>query len=170
MSIKTKFKRKRIKILPKIHYLNYKSKIDGKIMELYEYMSSNDILDFITNKVKEKEQQQSGVTIDDIILKVSSYCGMSPSDLIMRTRKREIVQARQLAMVFGRMLTKKSLSDIGHAIGEKDHTTVLHSAKKVADFLETDKAYAMYFDPCIKYFGLSKIDIIKHCRSSQLKY
>jgi len=58
-----------------------------------------------------------------------------------KTRKREIVQARQIAMYFSKSLTKASLSTIGSVIGNKDHATVLHACKTVNNLMETDKRF-----------------------------
>ena len=58
-----------------------------------------------------------------------------------KTRKREIVQARQVAMYFSKNLTKSSLATIGSQIGGKDHATVLHACKTVNNLVETDKTF-----------------------------
>jgi chromosomal replication initiator protein len=58
-----------------------------------------------------------------------------------RTRKREIVQARQVAMYFSKSLTKSSLAKIGAQIGGKDHATVLHACKTVNNLMDTDKHF-----------------------------
>lgn len=57
------------------------------------------------------------------------------------TRKREVVQARQVSMYFSKALTKASLANIGSQIGDKDHATVLHACKTVNNLLETDKRF-----------------------------
>jgi len=58
-----------------------------------------------------------------------------------KTRKREIVQARQVAMYFSKNLTKSSLATIGAQIGGKDHATVLHACKTVNNLIDTDKRF-----------------------------
>lgn len=57
------------------------------------------------------------------------------------TRKREVVQARQVAMYFSKSMTKSSLATIGSQIGDKDHATVLHACKTINNLLETDKRF-----------------------------
>jgi chromosomal replication initiator protein len=70
-----------------------------------------------------------------------------PIDLISsKTRKREIVQARQIAMFFAKSLTKNSLATIGSQIGGKDHATVLHACKTVNNLIETDKRFKVYIN------------------------
>ena len=58
-----------------------------------------------------------------------------------KSKKREIVQARQLAMYFAKKFTKCSLAMIGQQCGGKDHATVIHALKTVANLLETDKQF-----------------------------
>ncbi|MBA7585377.1 Chromosomal replication initiator protein DnaA [subsurface metagenome] len=67
-----------------------------------------------------------------------------PLNLIQsKTRKREIVQARQVAMFFSKSLTKSSLATIGTQIGGKDHATVLHACKTVNNLIDTDKQFRL---------------------------
>jgi chromosomal replication initiator protein len=81
------------------------------------------------------------ISIDYIQKIVSEYFGL-PSDVLhTKTRKREIVQARQIAMYFSKSLTKSSLSTIGSLIGGKDHATVLHACKTVNNLIDTDKRF-----------------------------
>jgi chromosomal replication initiator protein len=58
-----------------------------------------------------------------------------------KTRKREIVQARQVSMYFSKNLTKASLASIGSFIGGKDHATVLHACKTVNNLIDTDRHF-----------------------------
>ncbi len=84
------------------------------------------------------------ISIDYIQKVVCDYFNM-PSDIITsRTRKREIVQARQIAMYFAKGFTKSSLATIGSQIGGKDHATVLHACKTVNNLIETDKRFKGY--------------------------
>ena len=58
-----------------------------------------------------------------------------------KTRKRQVVQARQIAMYFAKNMTKSSLSNIGAHCGGKDHATVLHACRTVNNLIETDKKF-----------------------------
>ena len=58
-----------------------------------------------------------------------------------KTRKRQVVQARQIAMYFAKSMTKNSLSNIGMCCGGKDHATVLHACRTVTNLLDTDKKF-----------------------------
>lgn len=81
------------------------------------------------------------ISIDSIQKGVCEYFGLPLDSLQNRTRKREIVQARQIAMYFAKQLTKSSLSTIGSVIGQKDHATVLHACKTVNNLMDTDKRF-----------------------------
>lgn len=72
---------------------------------------------------------------------ISNYFNLSIEMIHEKTRKREIVQARQIAMYFSKNLTKLSLEIIGLKIGRKDHATVLHACKTINNLLETDKRF-----------------------------
>ena len=61
--------------------------------------------------------------------------------LTVKNRKRHVVQARQLAMFFGKKFTKASLANIGSQIGDRDHATVLHACKTVDNLVTTDKQF-----------------------------
>ena len=81
------------------------------------------------------------ISIDYIQKVVCDYFDL-PLDLLKsKTRKREVVQARQLAMYFSKSLTKSSLSNIGIHCGGKDHATVLHACRTVNNLIETDKKF-----------------------------
>ena len=84
------------------------------------------------------------LSIDYIQKVVSDYFNIPIEMMHSKTRKREIVQARQIAMYFSKNLTKSSLATIGSQIGGKDHATVLHACKTVGNLYETDKRFRAY--------------------------
>jgi chromosomal replication initiator protein len=86
------------------------------------------------------------ITIDYITKTVCDYFNLPIDSLIVNTRKRETVQARQIAMYFSKSLTKSSLASIGSQIGGKDHATVLHACRTVANLKDTDKNFKVYLD------------------------
>ena len=83
--------------------------------------------------------EKKQITIDSIKQTVCEFYDMDPKLLQAKTRKREIVQARQISMYLAKKYTDNSLSFIGSAIGKKDHVTVLHACKTITDQIETDK-------------------------------
>ena len=86
------------------------------------------------------------ISIDYIQKVVCNYYNIGLELLQSKTRKREIVQARQVAMIFSKSLTKSSLATIGSQIGGKDHATVLHACKTVNNLIETDKRFRLQVD------------------------
>ena len=94
---------------------------------------------FVKNTTRE-------VSIDFIQKVVSDYFDL-PIDLMKsKTRKREVVQARQIAMYFSKSLTKSSLANIGMHCGGKDHATVLHACRTVNNLIDTDKKFRSYIE------------------------
>ncbi|MBR5194015.1 MAG: chromosomal replication initiator protein DnaA [Bacteroidaceae bacterium] len=81
------------------------------------------------------------VTIETIISKVCEHYNIEESAIHTKTRKREIVQVRQIAMFLAKRHTDHSASKIGQFIGKRDHATVLHACKTVKDLIEVDKNF-----------------------------
>ncbi len=86
------------------------------------------------------------ISIDYIQKVVCDYFSMSIDAINSKTRKREIVQARQLAMYFAKKHTKSSLATIGLHCGNKDHATVLHACRTINNLVETDKQFRIYVE------------------------
>jgi chromosomal replication initiator protein len=96
------------------------------------------------------------VSIDYIQKVVCDYFNL-PIELIKsKTRKREVVQARQIAMFFAKSLTKSSLSNIGLNCGGKDHATVLHACRTVNNLMDTDKKFKVYITELQKKMNVHK--------------
>lgn len=81
------------------------------------------------------------ITIELIQRMVCEYFDIAYERLLQKTRKREIVQARQITMYLAKTFTKNSLKTIGEHFGGRDHTTVIHSCDTVKDLMDTDRAY-----------------------------
>jgi chromosomal replication initiator protein len=92
---------------------------------------------FVKNTARE-------VSIDYIQKVVCDYFDLPIELLKSKTRKREVVQARQIAMFFAKQMTKSSLANIGAHCGGKDHATVLHACKTVNNLMDTDKRFKSY--------------------------
>lgn len=86
------------------------------------------------------------ITVEYIQKVVSDYFNIPIEKIHSKTRKREIVQARQLAMYFSKNYTKSSLAAIGSKCGKKDHATVLHACKTVRNLSETDRGFKKYVE------------------------
>lgn len=102
---------------------------------------------FVKNTARE-------VSIDYIQKVVCDYFNLPIELLKSKTRKREVVQARQIAMYFAKQMTKASLASIGAHCGGKDHATVLHACKTVNNLMETDKRFRGYIDDLEKKISL----------------
>ena len=81
------------------------------------------------------------ITIDAIQKMVCEYFDVPYDRLLHKTRKREIVQARQITMYLAKAFTKNSLKTIGEHFGGRDHTTVIHSCQTVKDLMDTDSIF-----------------------------
>ena len=94
---------------------------------------------FVRNTARE-------VSIEYIQKVVCDYFDLPIEMLKSKTRKREVVQARQISMYFSKKMTKSSLANIGAHCGGKDHATVLHACRTVMNLSETDKQFRLYIE------------------------
>jgi chromosomal replication initiator protein len=111
-------------------------------------LARNMIDKFVKNNARE-------ISIDYIQKVVCDYFDLPLEQMKSKSRKREVVQARQLAMFFSKMYTKASLASIGNQCGGKDHATVLHACKTINNLIETDKKFKGYVDELEKKFNLA---------------
>ena len=127
---------------------------------------SDDVLHFLATRIKSNFRELEGALIslianatlahkeitielaenitEKIVGEERNYFNITRDELVSKTRKRQIVQARQIAMYMSRNLINCSLSTIGAEIGGKDHATVLHACTTVNDLMSTDKAFRQY--------------------------
>ncbi len=97
----------------------------------------------ITEKIVSEEQDE--ITIDKVQSVVCEYFNITRDTLLSKSRKRQIVQARQIAMYLSRnLISNCSLATIGAELGGKDHATVLHACTTVSDLMSTDKSFKQY--------------------------
>lgn len=103
-------------------------------------LNSKDInLDLAKRTVKEiATDRKINVSIDNITKTVCAVLNVDENKLRDKTRKKEIVLARQLAMYFSKELTKSSLKTIGLHFGGRDHSTVIHSCNTIENMLKED--------------------------------
>ena len=124
--------------------------LEGAIISLIAQSSFNkaeitvDLAKEVINKFVKNNRRE--VSIDYIQKVVSDYFQMDIQTLQSKTRKRHIVQARQIAMYFAKKFTKASLASIGSQIGRRDHATVLHACKTVDNLSFTDKQFRKYVE------------------------
>ena len=124
--------------------------LEGALISLLAQSTLNkkeitlDLAREMTDKLIKNTKRE--ISIDYIQKVVCNYFNIGVENLQSNTRKREIVQARQVAMFFSKSLTKASLASIGSQIGGKDHATVLHACKTVNNLMETDKRFRLQVD------------------------
>lgn len=102
---------------------------------------------FVKNTARE-------VSIEYIQKVVCDYFDLAIEILKSKTRKREVVQARQIAMYFSKKMTKSSLANIGAHCGGKDHATILHACRTVSNLSETDKQFKGYLNDLEKKLSM----------------
>jgi chromosomal replication initiator protein len=128
--------------------------LEGAIISLIAHSSFNhrEITVELAEKIVENyvKHTKREVSIGQIQKIVSDYFQMDVETLQSKTRKRHIVQARQLAMFFAKKMTKASLASIGSQIGKRDHATVLHACKTVNNLASTDKTFKKYVEDLTK--------------------
>ena len=81
--------------------------------------------------------QDRQVSLDNIQRTVAEYYNIKISDILSKRRNRTIARPRQMAMYLAKDLTNHSLPEIGEAFGGRDHTTVLHACRKIAELRES---------------------------------
>jgi len=86
--------------------------------------------------------EQRRVRIEDIQRVVARHYNVTKQDLLSSRRTRTIVRPRQVAMYLAKVLTPRSLPEIGRRFGGRDHTTVLHAVRKIEDLIQGDKTLA----------------------------
>jgi chromosomal replication initiator protein len=82
------------------------------------------------------------VRIEDIQRIVARHYNVSKTELLSNRRTRTIVKPRQVAMYLSKVMTPRSLPEIGRRFGGRDHTTVLHAVRKIEDLSESDNTLA----------------------------
>ena len=94
-------------------------------------------IDFVREALRDLlALQEKLVTIDNIQKTVAEYYKIKLADLLSKRRSRSVARPRQLAMALAKELTNHSLPEIGDAFGGRDHTTVLHACRKIAQLRE----------------------------------
>jgi len=107
--------------------------------------------EIISNYVKQNRKIYS---IDMIKEVVAKYFNIDIEELNSKSRKRDIVQARQFAMYFAKKMTRKPYAEIGKKIGKRNHATVLHACKTIDGLKSVDKDFRKYYKDLEVKFSL----------------
>ena len=130
--------------------------LEGALISLIAQSSLNrkQITLELTKQMIDKYVQSSTreITIDYIQKVVCDSLNLPVDSIQQTSRKREIVQARQLSMYFAKKITKSSLAVIGMQCGNKDHATVLHACKTIENLRQTDRYIRGLVDELEKKF------------------
>lgn len=89
-----------------------------------------------------RSQDPRRVKIDDIQKLVASHYNISRADILSSRRTANVVRPRQIAMYLSKVMTLRSLPEIGRRFGGRDHTTVLHAVRKIEELVSKDKSLA----------------------------
>ncbi|MCP5141109.1 MAG: chromosomal replication initiator protein DnaA [Gammaproteobacteria bacterium] len=110
-----------------------------RVMANAHFMGAEITVPFVKDALKDLLAiQQKQVTIDNIQKVVSSYYKIRLVELLSSRRSRSIARPRQVAMALAKELTRHSYPEIGQAFGGRDHTTVIHACRKIAELRTTD--------------------------------
>jgi len=99
---------------------------------------------------------ESDISIDYIQKLVAEHYGLTVENLKDKTRKKEIVMARQVAMSLAKEYTDMSLKSIGYQFGGRDHSTVIHAIQSVDNQMEVDKRFSHNVEELKKKLKLKK--------------
>lgn len=110
-----------------------------RVLAYARFASAKVTLDLAREALKDLlAVQVRQVSVDNIQRIVADYYKIKVSDMYSKKRSRTIARPRQVAMALAKELTQLSLPDIGDAFGGRDHTTVLHACRKIAELRETN--------------------------------
>jgi chromosomal replication initiator protein len=110
------------------------SKLTGQPVTLE--MAEREIRDLI------RPQEPKRIKIEEIQRIVARQYNVSRADLLSSRRTANVVRPRQVAMYLAKLLTLRSLPEIGRRFGGRDHTTVLHAVRKIENLVNTDSSLA----------------------------
>ncbi|MCB1737928.1 MAG: chromosomal replication initiator protein DnaA [Gammaproteobacteria bacterium] len=111
-----------------------------RVMANAHFMGADITVPFVKDALKDLlASQQKQVTVDNIQKTVANFYKVRLADLLSSRRSRSIARPRQIAMSLAKELTKHSYPEIGQSFGGRDHTTVIHACRKIAELRATDQ-------------------------------
>lgn len=131
--------------------------LEGALIRMQAHAALEGEIDLATAREALRDlisESKPQLTLEEIRRVTCDYLDI-PEDLVRgRTRKKEVVQARQIAMYFAKQITKHSLKTIGQDFGGRDHSTVIHAVKSVENQMDTDTTYRQTVDAIGKKLSL----------------
>ena len=117
--------------------------IEGILKKIQAYLelerAENLDMDLVENITKEVIRSERSYTPEYIIEKTATFYDLSPEDILGKGKTKNIAAARQMATYLMRKLTTLTLEEIGGVLN-RDHSTILHSIRKIEDSVNTDAA------------------------------
>ena len=126
------------------HIKNNIRELESTIIRILAYSSlSNKEIDeqLVKKVVKERIGKRflAEIKLEDVVHRVSEVTSISEREIVGTSRKKELVEARQIAAYLGREILGASLSSIGMYFGGRDHTTILHACKNIEEKIKSEK-------------------------------
>ena len=104
-------------------------------------------MDAVTSALRELSlSSERRLTVDDIQKTVASHFGVTTADICSKRRTQSVVRPRHVAMYLAKVMTTRSLPDIGRRFGGRDHSTVIHAVNKVTTMIESGDPIAEDID------------------------
>jgi chromosomal replication initiator protein len=129
---------------------NNAREIEGILSKLHAYaklMNQEITLEFTKNVLKEQlKERRENITIDNIVKFVSKELNVKPSEIRSKSRSKNIVYARRVAIYLARSLTQNTMPQLAQYFGMKDHTTISHTMKKINELLKSDENFKVKID------------------------
>ncbi len=124
---------------------NNAREIEGILSKLHAYaqlMHQVITIEFAKNVLKEQlQEKRDSITIELIMKMVSKKLNVKPSEIRSKSRSRNIVYSRRVAIYLARELTPMSMPQLAQYFGMKDHTAVSHTMKKINELLKNDEDF-----------------------------
>ena len=126
------------------HIKNNIRELESTIIRILAYSSlSNKEIDekLVKKVVKERLGKRflAEITLEDVVRRVSEVTTIAEKDIVGKSRKKELVEARQITAYLSREILGASLSSIGIYLGGRDHTTILHACKNIEAKIKSEK-------------------------------
>ncbi len=151
--IKKKCEINRVKLDTKvINYVatiieNNTREIEGILSKLHAYsqlMHADITIEFAKNVLKEQiREKRANITLDLIIQSIAKDLNIKASEISSKSRSRNIVYARRIAIYLARELTSNTMPQLAQQFGMKDHTAVSHTMKKIGELLNNDEDFRL---------------------------
>ena len=118
--------------------------LNGLLAYSIVYNSNIDIrlAERVVKRAVKVEESTKVLTLDEVVEAVCSHYKVTVAAVNSKSRKREYVEARQVAMYLAQKLIKMPASRVGKLIGNRDHSTVIHSTTKVEERLKVDVEFS----------------------------